>query len=168
DVLKDAVREFSGTVIVVSHDREFLDGLASKVYEFGGGQGKEHLGGIYEFLQVKKIENLNELNVVPSVMKPESKKKLSNADIPPSIKQTYEVQKENNKKIKKLKKQIGNCEAKIEKLETEIKETEYRMATPSGASDMGLYEQHQQLKQQLEKTVEEWEQLSVELEGSAS
>jgi ATP-binding cassette subfamily F protein 3 len=138
------------------------------VYEFGGGQVKEHLGGIYDFLQTKKIENLNELNTFSPVMKPESKKKLSDADVSPSIKQTYEVQKENNKKIRKLEKQVGDCEAKIEKLETEIKETEHRMATPTGASDMELYEQYQQLKQQLEKTVEKWEQLSVELEGAAS
>ncbi|KAA6351080.1 putative ABC transporter ATP-binding protein [termite gut metagenome] len=168
DVLKEAVREFSGTVIIVSHDREFLDGLASKVYEFGGGKVKEHLGGIYDFLQTKKIEYLNELNIISPVMKPESKKKLSNADIPPLIKQTYEIQKENNKKIKKLEKQVGDCEAKIEKLETKMKETEHQMATPTGASDMELYEQYQQLKRQLETTVEEWEQLSVELEGSAS
>jgi ATP-binding cassette subfamily F protein 3 len=168
DVLKEAVREFDGTVIVVSHDREFLDGLASKVYEFGDGQVKEHLGGIYEFLQTKKIENLNELNIVPPVMKQESKKKLLTTDAPPSMKQTYEVQKENNKKIKTLEKHIGDCEAKIKKLETDIKETEYRMATPTGASETRLYEHYQQLKQQLTKTVEEWEQLSVELEGSAS
>ena len=67
DVLKDAIREFDGTVILVSHDRDFLDGLATKVYEFGGGIVKEHLGGIYDFLQKKQIENLNELQKAPAL-----------------------------------------------------------------------------------------------------
>ena len=130
DVLKEAIREFDGTVILVSHDRDFLDGLATKVYEFGGGTVKEHLGGIYDFLQKKKIDSLNELN----------------------------------KKIKKLERQVADCEASIEETESAIAILEAKMATPEGASDMQLYERHQKLKQQLDTTVEEWERVSMELE----
>ena len=142
DVLKDAIREFDGTVILVSHDRDFLDGLATKVYEFGGGIVKEHLGGIYDFLQKKQIESLNELQ------------KLS-----------YEEQKELNKKLKKLERRVADCESEIEQTESAIAILEARMATPEGASDMALYEQHQKLKQQLDSVMEEWDAVSTELEA---
>ena len=106
DVLKDAIRDFDGTVIVVSHDREFLDGLVTKVYEFGGGVVKEHIGGIYDFLQKKKMESLQELQLTQSsapVAKeepvPVSENKLS-----------YEAQKELNRKARKLEKQVAACE----------------------------------------------------------
>ena len=152
DVLKEAIREFDGTVIIGSHDRDFLDGLATKVYEFGGGVVKEHLGGIYDFLQKKKIENLNELQKAnPSSASPANGKKEEGAEEGISEnKLSYEAQKELNKKIKKLERLVAILEEK--------------MATPDGASDMSLYEQHQKLKQQLDHTVEEWERVSMELE----
>lgn len=164
DVLKEAIREFEGTVILVSHDRDFLDGLATKVYEFGSGLVKEHLEGIYEFLQRKKLEDLNELQKsIPSggsatstIAEPQgavSDNKLS-----------YEAQKELNKKIKKMEKQVADCEKAIEELESAIAIVETRMATVEGAADMSLYEQHQKLKMQLDRTVEEWEQSSMELD----
>lgn len=145
DVLKDAIREFDGTVIVVSHDREFLDGLVTKVYEFGGGVVKEHIGGIYDFLQKKKMESLNELQLSQSPTTAQSVKK--DDPVPASEnKLSYEAQKEQNKKIRKLEKQVADCEALIERLEKEVAALEAQMATPEGASDMKLYEQHQQLK----------------------
>ena len=153
DVLKEAIRDFDGTVIVVSHDREFLDGLVTKVYEFGGGAVKEHLGGIYDFLQKKKMESLDELHLsqspaaanVKETAAPVSENKLS-----------YEAQKELNKKIRKLEKQAEDCEGRIMDLEEQIGELEAKMATPEGAADMKLYEQHQQLKTQLAAVEEEW------------
>ena len=166
DVLKEAIREFDGTVIIVSHDRDFLDGLATKVYEFGGGVVKEHLGGIYDFLQKKKIENLNELQKAnPSSASPANGKKEEGAEEGISEnKLSYEAQKELNKKIKKLERLVADCEAAIEQTESAIAILEEKMATPDGASDMSLYEQHQKLKQQLDHTVEEWERVSMELE----
>ncbi len=162
DVLKEAIKEFDGTVIVVSHDREFLDGLVTKVYEFGGGVVKEHIGGIYDFLQKKKIESLNELQLSASpTMSATKKEELETVS---ENKLSYEAQKELNKKIRKLEKRIADCEQKIEKLETEIGEVEADMATPEGASDMALYEKHQKLKKDLDQTVEEWETVSMELE----
>ena len=167
DVLKEAIRDFDGTVIIVSHDRDFLDGLATKVYEFGGGAVKEHLGGIYEFLQKKKIESLNELSTSPTAAIAKANEGEATAAVSDN-KLSYEAQKEQNKKIKKLEKLVADCEAAIEKKEAEIATLEEKMATPEGAADMKLYEQHQQLKQQLDTTVEEWEQFSMELEDLKS
>lgn len=161
DVLKEAVKEFDGTVIVVSHDREFLDGLVTKVYEFGGGLVKEHIGGIYDFLQKKKMENLNELQLSQSPQTASPKKE---EPAESESKLSYEAQKELNKKIRKLEKQVADCEAKIEKLEEQVAQLEEQMATPEGASDMKLYEQHQQLKKQIEEAEEEWTLLLSELE----
>lgn len=165
DVLKEAIREFDGTVIVVSHDREFLDGLVTKVYEFGGGVVKEHLGGIYDFLQKKKIDHLNELNQSPALS--QSPTMAASAQEPMAAstsKLSYEAQKELNKKVKRLEKQVGECETAIEETESAIAILESQMATPEGANDMALYDKHQRLKQQLDKTVEEWESISTELE----
>ena len=161
DVLKEAVKEFDGTVIVVSHDREFLDGLVTKVYEFGGGLVKEHIGGIYDFLQKKKMENLNELQLSqsPQTVSPKKEEPAESES-----KLSYEAQKELNKKIRKLEKQVADCEAKIEKLEEQVAQLEEQMATPEGASDMKLYEQHQQLKKQIAEAEEEWTLLLSELE----
>ena len=164
DVLKEAIREFEGTVILVSHDRDFLDGLATKVYEFGSGLVKEHLGGIYEFLQRKKLEDLNELQKsIPSGGSATSTIAESQGVVSDN-KLSYEAQKELNKKIKKMEKQVADCEKAIEELESAIAIVETKMGTVEGASDMSLYEQHQKLKMQLDRTVEEWEQSSIELD----
>lgn len=163
DVLKEAIKEFDGTVIVVSHDREFLDGLVTKVYEFGGGLVKEHIGGIYDFLQKKNMSNLNELQLSQSPSSGATKK--SDEPQPASAsKLSYEAQKELSKKIRKIEKQVADCEARIGKLEQEVSALEEKMATPEGASDMKLYEQHQKLKQQIAEAEEEWETASLELE----
>lgn len=160
DVLKEAILAFDGTAIIVSHDREFLDGLVDKVYEFGGGQVKEHLGGIYDFLQKKKIENLNELQIIRSTntVTKESEVEAS------ANKLSYEAQKELNKQRKKLEKQVADCEKRIEQLEQKVAEVEQMMTTPEGAADMKLYEKHQQLKQQLDEVVSEWENALMQLE----
>ena len=162
DVLKDAIRDFDGTVIVVSHDREFLDGLVTKVYEFGGGQVREHLGGIYDFLQKKKIDSLQQL-AAPTLSASPTATKTEEAPVS-EAKLSYEAQKELAKKIRKVEKQVADCEARIEKLEADIATLETRMATPEGASDMSLYEQHTALKKELDTTVEEWENASMELD----
>ena len=163
DVLKEAIKEFDGTVIVVSHDREFLDGLVTKVYEFGGGVVKEHIGGIYDFLQKKKMESLNELHLSqsPSVS---SQKKEVQQPVQSENKLSYEAQKEINKKIRKLEKQSAECEERISKIESQVAELEERMATPEGASDMKLYEQHQDLKKQISQIEEEWETVLMEID----
>ena len=166
DVLKDAIREFDGTVILVSHDRDFLDGLATKVYEFGGGVVKEHLGGIYDFLQKKQIESLNELQKAPALSTSPSggKENTDTTTRPSGAKLSYEEQKELNKKLKKLERRVADCESEIEQTESAIAILEARMATPEGASDMTLYEQHQKLKLQLDSVMEEWDAVSTELE----
>ena len=160
DVLKEAIRDFDGTVIVVSHDREFLDGLVTKVYEFGGGVVKEHIGGIYDFLQKKKMESLQELQLMSSPA-PSTKEE----PVPVSEnKLSYEAQKELNRKIRKLEKQVAVCETHIGELEAQVSELENRMATPEGASDRLLYEQYQALKKEIAEAEEEWEAVLMELE----
>ncbi|MBP1615450.1 MAG: yheS 4 [Bacteroidetes bacterium] len=163
DVLKDAIREFDGTVILVSHDRDFLDGLATKVYEFGGGLVKEHLGGIYDFLQRKKMESLNELQKAP-MLSSSAAATVAEPTAASENKLSYEAQKELAKKLKKQERLVADCEAEIDQIESAVAILESRMATTVGASDMALYEQHQKLKQQLEQTVEEWEKRTLELE----
>lgn len=161
EVLKEAIRDFDGTAVIVSHDRDFLDELVTKVYEFGGGFVKEHLGGIYEFLQRKQLENLNELQpsassilvATSSETNPISESRIS-----------YEAMKEQNKRIKRLEKQIDDCEKQIETIEIRINELETKIATPEGAANASFYLQHQQLKEQLDKAEDTWEQYSMELE----
>ena len=165
DVLKEAIREFDGTVIIVSHDREFLDGLVTKVYEFGGGVVKEHIGGIYDFLQRKNIDSLNELQKPSLSQSPTAEK----AEKPVSRNRlTYEQQKEHQKRIRKLEKAVEQCEAQIGELEAAVKMLEDRMATPEGAADVSLYERHGALKKQLDEAVDAWEQASLALEEAQS
>ncbi len=163
DVLKDAIRDFDGTVIIVSHDREFLDGLVTKVYEFGGGVVREHLGGIYDFLQKKKMDSLNDLQRKPELSASPTAQN-SESETVSENKLSYEAQKELNKKLRKLEKQVSDCEKKIENLEEKISAVELKMATPEGASDMDLYAEHQKMKQDMDSVVEEWESASIELE----
>ncbi len=163
DVLKEAIAGFEGTAIIVSHDRDFLDGLVTKVYEFGGGQVKEHLGGIYDFLQKKHIDSLNELQGTPALsISPTAviTHKTSSAG-----RITYEEQKELNKRIKKLERRVADCEKEIGELEAAIAILETQMTTPEGSADMSLYEKHARLKTQLDEVMEEWDTASTELES---
>ena len=168
DVLKNAVKEFDGTVIVVSHDRDFLDGLVSRVYEFGGGKVREHIGGIYEFLRTKELENEGMTGVGNDVNHRQAE--ATPAKVEESVKAvsasalSYEEMKERNKRIKKAEKAVADCEARIEKLEGDIAAIEARLATPEGATDMSLFTQHGDLKKQLDQVVEEWETASLSLE----
>ena len=132
---------------------------------------KEHLGGIYDFLQKKQIENLNDLQKSPSLSSsPAVGKTVAGSNAGATVSQTsaaklsYEEQKELNKKLKKLERRVADCEAEIEQTESAISILETKMATPEGASDMALYEQHQKLKAQLDNVMEEWDAASSELE----
>ncbi|MDD6890779.1 MAG: ABC-F family ATP-binding cassette domain-containing protein [Bacteroidales bacterium] len=167
DVLKEAIRDFDGTVIVVSHDREFLDGLVTKVYEFGGGLVKEHLGGIYDFLQKKRLESLDQLQLSQPSAAPAAKARKGEAPASES-KLSYEALKEQNKRIRKLERQVADCEERIARIEEQVREVEERMATPEGASDMQLYERHQALKQQMAEVETEWEAAMMELEAMSN
>lgn len=164
DVLKEAIRDFDGTVIVVSHDREFLDGLVTKVYEFGGGVVREHIGGIYDFLRKKQIASLDELagtrlTTSPTASTPKA------ASTPPAdeSKLTYEQQKEQAKLRRKAEKAVADCEARIMTLEEEIANLEATLATPEGAADTSLFTQHAQLKQQLAQAEQAWEEAAEAL-----
>ena len=167
DVLKDAIRDFDGTVVVVSHDREFLDGLVSKVYEFGGGLVKEHLGGIYDFLQRKNIESLNDLQK-PSLSTSSTMVSSVEEKTGASNRLSYEQQKEQQKKIRRLEKAVEQCEARIGELEAAVKMLEDQLATPEGAADVSIYERHGALKKQLDEAVNAWEEASLELEEAQS
>ena len=165
DVLKDAIRDFEGTVILVSHDREFLDGLVEKVYEFGDGKVREHLGGIYDFLKSKHIEELTELN--SSAM---SQQKSASNDTNAEGGQkdsalTYEQQKAASRLRKKLEKAVQEAEEKVAQLESAVKILEAQLATPEGSTDMSLYEKHGRLKTQLSVAEEEWEKAMEEFEA---
>jgi ATP-binding cassette subfamily F protein 3 len=160
DVLKEAIKAFDGTVIVVSHDREFLSGLVTKVYEFANQKVREHLGGIYDFLQYKKMDSLRELeiknisqNQVLTVEKVSSENKLS-----------YEARKELNKKIKKAQKAVEEMEELISKMEVELKNMSCQMEKPEIASDSDFIQLYQKKQRELEQKEYEWELLSEELE----
>jgi ATP-binding cassette subfamily F protein 3 len=158
DVLKDAIKAFDGTVIVVSHDREFLDGLVDKVYEFGNKKVREHLGGIYEFLETKKISSLQELERKNPVFSS------SKSTIFSENKMDYEARKEQNKKIRKIEKQIEETEKQIAQIEQEISELEEKLQQPDFSSDSSLYCDYQSKKHFLEQKLYEWELLGEELE----
>ena len=160
DVLKEALRGFDGTLIVVSHDREFLDGLVTKIYEFGGQRVKEHLGGIYEFLERKKIGSLVELERKTNVVE--------KTPAVPNTKQAYEQQKEQNRIARRLEKDVAETEQIITRLEHEIIQTEQQMSTPDGAANAALYTQHQLLKQQLAAAIDRWTEQTLLLENHQS
>ena len=165
DVLKEAISDFEGTVILVSHDREFLDGLVEKVYEFGDGKVKEHLGGIYDFLKSKKIEELSELNT--SVVM-QQKNVALNTDTTVGQKDSvlsYEQQKAASRLRKKLEKTVLETEERVAQLESAVKILEAQLSTPEGSADMNLYEKHGKLKAQLAAAEEEWEKAMVEMEA---
>ena len=173
DVLKQAIRDFNGTVIVVSHDREFLDGLVSKVYEFGGGRVREHLGGIYDFLESRKLESLRELEQRnPAAPAADRKATVLKAEATaPAIsagnegsKLSYEEQKELARRLRKAEKAVADVEKEIADLDAQIASLEEKLATPDGAADTTLYEQHGQLKKQLDDAMWRWSEASESLE----
>ena len=168
DVLKQAIRDFNGTVILVSHDREFLDGLVSKVYEFGGGQVREHLGGIYDFLESRKLDSLRELEQRATVSKTEKDGNISKDSASPAqsedSKLSYGEQKEFARRLRKAEKVVADIESEIAGLEKRIAEVEEKLTTPDGAADTSLYELHGQLKKQLDDVMWKWSEASEVLD----
>ncbi|WP_300131095.1 ABC-F family ATP-binding cassette domain-containing protein [uncultured Barnesiella sp.] len=172
DVLKQAIRDFNGTVIVVSHDREFLDGLVSKVYEFGGGRVREHLGGIYDFLESRKLESLRELEqrnpatavTDKKVASPKAESAPAISAAPEGSKLSYEEQKELARRLRKAEKEVADTEKRVADLEAQIASLEEKLSTPEGAADTSLYEQHGLLKKQLDDAMWQWSEASEMLE----
>ena len=154
DVLKAALKEFNGTVICVSHDRDFLDGLVEKVYEFGGGKVKEHLGGIYDFLRSKRIDNLQELERSRT-------SQTSQTEQPSNAKQDYAAQKAAAAARRKKEKQIADIEAAIAKLEQEQQEIEALLAEVAHQTTEN-FQRYEHIKREMEQRLYEWEILSEE------
>ncbi len=171
DVLKEAIRAFDGTAIIVSHDREFLDGLVTKVYEFGGGRVREHLGGIYDFLQTRQITELNQLESLPKAKGEftSGKKEVYLRQNPtevnaPSKSQSYSEHKEQQRRQRKAEKAVEESERRIGSMEQRLKELDDLLMKPENAADMELVTEYTTTKAALDKEVERWEQLSEELE----
>ena len=162
DVLKEAVRAFDGTAIIVSHDREFLDGLVTKVFEFSGGKVREHIGGIYDFLQSRNIQSLNQLGQTSPVAKEHPSQKTEKDTSP---KESYAERKERQRAKSKLEKAVSQSEAKIEEMENRLKELDEILSQPENASDMNLVTEYTSTKRCLDEEVERWGQLSEELES---
>lgn len=186
EVLKQAIKEFDGTAIIVSHDRDFLDGLVDKVYEFGGGKVREHLGGIYDFLQKKQIESLNQLGQhltstgslshtteksfkvteSPQAATVPSSSAAGRLDLTNKTQAllSYAELKEHNKSIKKAEKAVETAEQRVTKLEEQIAEIETKLSLPENASDTTLFKQYGELKSQLTIAEDEWTEASMKLE----
>lgn len=166
DVLKEAILNFDGTVIVVSHDRDFLNGLVTKVYEFGGGQVREHIGGIYDFLQKKDMESLDELHTAgsPSANNASTAAPSSANANSSEGKLSYEERKEQAKARRKVEKLVAQCEAEVAHLEEEKQQLESKLATPEGAADAALFDQYAQIGQKLKQAEEAWENAMEQLE----
>ena len=169
DVLKEAIKSFDGTAIIVSHDREFLDGLVSKVYEFGGGKVTEHLGGIYDFLEKHNLESVDSLGRQPQNGFSDLGTK-SSRTVPAdqaeksSPKISYAEHKEQQKKIRKAEKAVKDSEQRIEKMENRLKELDELLCLPENASNMEYVTEYTETKKALDEEVERWEQLSEDLD----
>lgn len=162
DVLKEAILAFDGTVIVVSHDRDFLNGLVSKVYEFGGGLVREHIGGIYDFLQKKEMESLDELHTIGS---PSGNSPKATTSQPSDGKLSYEERKEQAKLKRKAEKKVEQCEQLVMELENEKTKLEAILATPEGAADATLFEAYNDIQQKLTEAELAWEEALEQLES---
>ena len=162
DVLKEAILAFDGTVIVVSHDRDFLNGLVSKVYEFGGGLVREHIGGIYDFLQKKEMESLDELHTIGS---PSGNSPKATTSQPSDGKLSYEERKEQAKLKRKAEKKVEQCEQLVMELENEKTKLEAKLATPEGAADATLFEAYNDIQQKLTEAELAWEEALEQLES---
>ena len=170
DVLKEAIKAFDGTAIIVSHDREFLDGLVDKVYEFGGGKVREHLGGIYDYLRAHQAENIDAalaLSGPKSEAVAAQPASVSTATAAESAgKQSYVERKEQQKKIRKAEKAVKDCEARIAKLESRKAEIDALLCKPENAADMDLISEYTGLMRRLDKENEDWFTLSEALEAA--
>jgi ATP-binding cassette subfamily F protein 3 len=152
EILKQALKDFKGTIVLVSHDRGFLDGLVNCVYEFKDKKIVQHLGGIYDFIQKRKIESLKELEKKQNLSKSESAKPTQS-----KVNEfSFEERKEISKQIKKAERQVTDLENKIAKLESEIAEMDKKLAKPENADDK-LFTNYEKVKRTLERTLYEWE-----------
>ena len=163
DVLKEAIRAFDGTAIIVSHDREFLDGLVSKVYEFGGGRVREHLGGIYDFLQSRNLTDLSQLQSAQNNQNSQNSQNNQNAQSAPKA-QNYAEHKEKQKQLRKAEKAVEESERKINDMERRLKELDDLLMKPENASNMEFVTEYTTTKKSLDEEVERWERFSEELE----
>lgn len=173
DVLKEAVKAFDGTVVVVSHDRDFLDGLVTKVYEFGGGHVREHLGGIYEFLRSHadtSADNAFQPSIDAVLEKKAAALKSESVTEPIAEKEgeiSYQQRKEQQKVIRKLKANITDCETKIAKMEQRIQQLNEILSQPENASNMELVTEYTSTQKALDKENERWMELNEEMETHA-
>lgn len=165
DVLKEAIKAFDGTAIIVSHDREFLDGLVSKVYEFADGKVREHIGGIYDYLasiddpSVAPVQSM--AKQTPTASQQANDSANNSADV---SKESYAERKERMKKISRAEKAVKESENKIEKMEARLKELDEILCDPKNASDMTLITEYTSTKKALDEEVEKWEELAMKLE----
>ena len=166
DVLKEAIKAFDGTVILVSHDRDFLDGLVDKVYEFGGGKVREHLGGIYEYLRFHNAENITDALGSGTAPKQEEqeKKTVANEHKEKDSALSYAERKEQQKKISRIQKQVKESEKRIEDMEAKLEELGKQLEQPENASDMTLVNKYTELQSALDEEMQKWEELSLQLE----
>ena len=163
DVLKEAIQAFDGTVIVVSHDRDFLNGIVDKVYEFGDHRVREHLGGIYDFLQKKRLDSLQQLEVKNS---PDSVADVETQNLASPVSQgkaDYQRQKERERRIRQAEKKVKTLEAKIAELEQQLADIEDKLSSAS-SEDLDIYYTHSKINRELEEVMANWEQASEELE----
>lgn len=168
DVLKEAIKAFDGTAIIVSHDREFLDGLVTKVYEFGEGRVREHLGGIYDFLRTRNVGSLDALGQQSAGKAAEQARPEQAAKAQEPARQDYAERKEAQKRIRKAEKAVQESEASIGRMEARLKELDGILCQPENASDMELITEYTSIKKELDAEVERWERLSEELEAIAA
>ena len=167
DVLKEAIQAFDGTVIVVSHDRDFLNGIVDKVYEFGDHRVREHLGGIYDFLQKKRLDSLQQLEIKNS---PDSAADVETQNLASPVSQgkaDYQRQKERERLIRQAEKKVKTLEAKIAELEQQLTDIEDKLSTAS-SEDLDIYYTHSKINRELEEVMANWEQASEELEKAKS
>ena len=163
DVLKEAINAFDGTVIIVSHDREFLDGLVTKVYEFGNGMVKEHLGGIYDYLQAHNADTISEAISSPMEVSKETAPVQQEKEV--ASKQNYLEHKEQQKKLRKAERAVEDTEKMIVKLEDRIKELDNLLMEPKNASNIELVTEYTSIKVTLDKENNKWLLLSEALES---
>ena len=171
DVLKEAIRAFDGTAIIVSHDREFLDGLVTKVYEFGGGHVRAHIGGIYDYLKVHNAQSIQEaLSVSGSrtLQAHVANEEKTEKQEPTAQKQNYLARKEQQKKVKKVQRAVEECEKEIARMEQRLKELDELFLQPEHAANMELVTEYTHTRQVLEHANEQWMELSEELEALQS
>ena len=158
DILKQAITDFDGTVIVVSHDRDFLDGMVQKVYEFGDHRVREHLCGIWEFLEKKQLDSLQQMEVNDKIREQKTE------NTPSTGRLNYEEQKERERKVKQAQKRVKQLEEKIQQLEQDIAAIEEKLSQGQ-TDDPGIYDRHAALQHDLDQTLIDWEEASMALEN---